>query len=225
MGGTDGTITIPSVFVGQTDGVAVKAAAGSSTTIRITTPAPLQRDGDLDSDIVFHEYGHGLTWRMIGSMSGPMSGAIGEGMADVLAITINGDDRVGEYSSSDAVGIRSAPYANFPRTYGSVTGASGVHFDGEIYGAIGWRLRELYLAEGLTPEQLLRDLVQGMRFTPAAPNYQQMRDGILAATATNDCKVWTAFAQYGVGSGATSSISAGVVTVNESFTIPAGVCP
>jgi len=227
MGGTDGTITIPSVFVGQSDGATIKASAGSNTTIRLTNPAPLQRDGDLDSDIVFHEYGHGLTWRMIGNMSGPMSGAIGEGMADVLAITINGDDRVGEYSSSNALGIRSAPYANFPRTYGSVTGANGVHFDGEIYGAIGWKLQELYVAGGLTTTDLLRDLVQGMRFTPAAPNYQQMRDGILSATTTNDCKVWTAFALYGVGSGATSSVNTttGVVTVNESFTIPAGVCP
>src|SRR6185295_11294092 len=34
MGGTDATITIPSVFVGQTSGVAIKAAAGSNTTIR-----------------------------------------------------------------------------------------------------------------------------------------------------------------------------------------------
>lgn len=224
MGGTDSTITIPSVFVGQTDGASIKAAAGTSSTIRVTTPTPLQRDGDLDADIVFHEYGHGLTWRMIGSMSGPMSGAIGEGMSDVLALILDGDDRMGEYSSSDPLGIRSAPYTNFPRTYGSVTG-SEVHFDGEIYGAIGWRLHELYLAGGLTDTDLLRDVVQGMTFTPAAPNFQQMRDGILAATATNDCKVWTAFAQYGVGSGATSSISGGVITVNESFTIPAGVCP
>jgi hypothetical protein len=224
MGGTDTTITIPSVFVGQTDGSSIKAAAGSNTTIRLTTPAPLQRDGDLDSDIVFHEYGHGLTWRMIGSMSGPMSGAIGEGMGDVLAIVMNSNDVMGEYAASDPLGIRSAPYANFPRTYGSVTG-SEVHFDGEVYGAIGWKLRELYLAGGLTTTDLLRDLVQGMRFTPAAPNFQQMRDGILAGTATNDCKVWTAFAQYGVGSGATSSINGSVITVTESFVIPAGVCP
>jgi extracellular elastinolytic metalloproteinase len=225
MGGTDSTITIPAVFVGQTDGATLKAAAGTSSTIRLTTPAPLQRDGDLDSDIVYHEYGHGLTWRMIGSMSGPMSGAIGEGMSDVLAVVLNGDDRVGEYSASDARGIRSAPYTSFPRTYGSVTGAGGVHFDGEVYGAIGWKLRELYLAASLTETDLLRDLVQGMRFTPAAPNYQQMRDGILTATTTNDCKVWTAFALYGVGSGATSSVSGSTVTVTESFTIPAGVCP
>ncbi len=225
MGGTDGTITIPSVFIGQTDGTAVKAAAGSNTTIRLTNPAPLKRDGDLDADIVFHEYGHGLTWRMIGSMSGPMSGAIGEGMGDVLAIVLNGDDRMGEYSASDPLGIRSAPYSTHPRTYGDVTGANGVHFDGEVYGAIGWKLLELYTAGGLTNTDLLRDLVQGMRFTPAAPNFQQMRDGILSATATNDCKVWTAFAQYGVGQGATSSVSGSVVTVTESFVIPAGVCP
>ena len=225
MGGTDNTITIPSVFVGQSSGTSIKAAAGSNITIRVTTPAPLQRDGDLDSDIVFHEYGHGLTWRMIGSMSGPMSGALGEGMSDVLAVILDGDDRMGEYSASDPLGIRSAPYTNYPRTYGDVTGANGVHFDGEVYGAIGWKLLELYTAGGLTNTDLLRDLVQGMRFTPAAPNFQQMRDGILAATATNDCKVWTAFAQYGVGEGATSSVNGSVVTVNESFTIPAGVCP
>lgn len=225
MGGTDGTITIPSVFVGLTDGTAIKAAAGSSTTIRLTTPAPLQRDGDLDGDIVWHEYGHGLTWRMIGNMSGPLSGAIGEGMGDVLAIVVNGDDRVGEYSSSDAKGIRSAPYTNHPRTYGDVTGAGGVHFDGEVYAAIGWKLRELYLADGLTETDVLRDLVQGMRFTPAGPSYQQMRDGILAATSTNDCKVWTAFALYGVGDGASSVVNGSTVTVTESFTIPAGVCP
>jgi extracellular elastinolytic metalloproteinase len=225
MGGTDATITIPSVFVGQTDGTAIKAAAGTSSTIRITTPAPLQRDGDLDADVVFHEYGHGLTWRMIGNMSGTMSGAIGEGMSDVLALIMDGDDRMGEYAASDPLGIRTAPYDNFPRTYGSVTG-SEVHFDGEIYGAIGWKLLQLYQAGGLTSTDLLRDVVQGMRFTPAAPNFQQMRDGILAATTTNDCKVWTAFAQYGVGNGATSTVSgSGVITVTESFAIPAGVCP
>jgi extracellular elastinolytic metalloproteinase len=223
MGGTDTTITIPSVFVGLTSGASIKASAGSSGTIRASNPAPLQRDGDLDSDIVYHEYGHGLTWRMITRMDGPVAGAIGEGMGDVLAIVLNGDDRVGEYSASDPVGIRSAPYTNYPRTYGDVTG-TGVHFDGEVYAAIGWKLRELYLANGFTTTQLLRDMVQGMNFTPARPFYEHMRDGILAAT-TRDCLVWTAFAQYGVGQGAKATIQGSAVSVTESFTIPAGICP
>ena len=91
---TTPTVTISSVFIGQADGNALKAIlpAPANVTARLTVPAPLQRDGDLDSDIVFHEYGHGLTWRMIGRMSGPMSGAIGEGMSDTLAMTASSTD-------------------------------------------------------------------------------------------------------------------------------------
>ena len=77
---------------------------------------------------------------MIGSMSGPMSGAIGEGMGDVLAIIINGDDRVGEYAASDPAGIRSVPYGSYNEEYKAAFTATEVHLDGELYGAIGWRL-------------------------------------------------------------------------------------
>src|SRR5262249_6841309 len=101
MGGTDSTITIPSVFVNQTGGPATKRGLPAKGTIRLTDPPPLQRDGDVDSDVVFHEYGHGLSWRMIGKMDGPMSGAIGEGNSDTFAVILNEDDRVGEYSFSD----------------------------------------------------------------------------------------------------------------------------
>ena len=106
MGGTSRTITIPSVMVGQTDGGTLRTLLGSSATERKAPTAPLQRDGDIDSDVVFHEYCHGLTWRMIGRMDGPISGAIGEGMSDTCALLLNGDDRRGEYSASDPVGIR-----------------------------------------------------------------------------------------------------------------------
>ena len=67
-----------------------------------------------------HEFGHGVTWRMIGAMSGPLSGAIGEGMSDVLAILINNDDTVGEHSYNNTNGIRSAPYTGYSRTYGDM---------------------------------------------------------------------------------------------------------
>ena len=141
LGGTGTGITIPSVFVGQSS--RPKMVAATNATLRKVNPPPLSRDGDVDSDIVYHEYGHGLTWRMIGSMGGVMSGAIGEGMSDVLAVLINGDDKVGEYSGFAANGIRTAPYHNYPRTYKSFAGTE-VHLDGEIYGAIGWRLGELF---------------------------------------------------------------------------------
>jgi extracellular elastinolytic metalloproteinase len=224
MGGADATITIPSVFVGKTNGAAIKASLPTSGTIRLTDPPPLQRDGDVDSDIVWHEYGHGLSWRMIGKMSGPMSGAIGEGNSDVLSVIINEDDVVAEYSTNDPLGLRSAPYTNYPRTYGDVTG-SEVHFDGEVYGAIGWQLFLNYTGAGVSKSALLDDIVDGMNFTPAGPTFEDMRDGILASVAANapshECLVWKAFAKYGVGVGAKGKVQGSVVVVTESFALPA----
>ena len=128
-----------------------------------TTP---NRDGDLDSDIVWHEYGHGLTWRMIGSMSGPFAGAIGEGMSDVLAIYTNRDDLVGEYSTNNSSrGIRRYRYTNYPLTYGDVSGGS-VHNDGEIYAATMWKLLELWEADDRTQDLLFDAVIDGMNYTP-----------------------------------------------------------
>jgi hypothetical protein len=222
MGGTDATITIPSVFVGQTDGATLAGATGVNATIGPAANPPLMRDGDLDSDIVFHEYGHGLTWRMIGDMSGPMSGAIGEGMSDVLAILINDDDTVGEYSFSDPIGIRSAPYSVHEVTYGGFTG-SGVHLDGEIYAATIWKLWQIWQREGLSQDLLFDYLIDGMNYTPAGPAMEDMRDGILAASPSqaHDCLVWEAFASKGIGVGADAQIRGPNVTITESFAVPA----
>lgn len=202
-------------------------ADGSSGRMQmyLWTQTSPQRDGDLDSDIILHEYGHGLTWRMIGSMSGPISGAIGEGMSDVLAIVYHDNDVVGEYSFANPVGIRSAPYTNYPRTLGNF-GGSSVHFDGEIYAATIWDLKGRYGNDDL----LMRDLIGGMRFTPAGPTYPDMRDGIVAqvnARGGDTCPVWESFAQFGIGDGARMSVKGGgpfgggKVSVTESFALPA----
>ncbi len=228
MGGTEHRIRIPSVMVGLTDGNTIKSGLpGVNATVRKKDPPPLQIDGDLDSDVVYHEYGHGLTWRMIGGMDGPLAGAIGEGMSDTLAIILNEDDRVGEYAFSNPIGVRTAPYTNYPRTYGDVAGTE-VHFDGEVYGAIGWRLFELFGTAG--KDTLLDYIVDGMNFTPATPAFEDMRDGILQSVANSgsgdECLIWQAFAAYGVGVGAQGVVShQGVVTVTESFDLPAQCGP
>lgn len=204
-------------------------------------PGDLKRDGDLDSDIIFHEYGHGLTWRMIGGMSGAMSGAVGEGMSDVLAILINNNDRVGEYSYNDpaGVGIRSAPYTGYSRTYGDFTGDS-VHKDGEIYAATIWRLWEIFQGNGLDDtinisQDILFDyLIRGMIYTAPGPAFEDMRDGILDAVGLagtgDECLIWEAFAAFGVGVGANAEITKKgnparpriTVTITESMALPTG---
>lgn len=212
-GGTDSTVTIPSLMISQVDGADLRARVSPTGTIRLKAVQPLRIDGNLDSDIVYHEYGHGLTWRMIGGMSGPMSGAIGEGASDVVAFMVNGDDAIGEYAASNPLGIRRFRYGGYPLTYANVTGA-GVHADGEIYAATMWRLRELWLASGRSNDTLFGHFVDGMNFTPSSPKFEDMRKGMLASIAASGgadaiarCTlVWQAFAQFGIGDGARGTV-------------------
>src|SRR5688500_10839743 len=130
---------------------------------------------------------------MIDIMSGTMDGAIGEGMSDICAMLLTavgdqgnqlteGADVVAEYSASNPGGIRRQPYAGYSLiTYGGISGTS-VHNDGEVYGAIGWRLFELFGASRV--DELFGYLVDGMNYTPPTPTYEQMRDGILQAVAS-----------------------------------------
>ena len=219
-------VTIPSVMVGKNDGATIKGLVGQTATLRLASPAPMQIDGGLDSDIVYHEYCHGLTWRMIGNMSGPMAGAIGEGMSDVCAILMNDDPVIGEYATSNSgSGVRSAPYNQYLRTYKDWAGTE-VHFDGEIYGAIGWAMWSNFKAAGVPVDTVFTYVVDGMNYTPAGPTVEQMRDGILQSIANSGnahgCHVWRAFAQYGVGVGAQAVVKGSRVTITESQAVPAG---
>ena len=223
MGGTNRRVTIPAIMISQADGAALRGLASPSGTMRLKAVQPLQIDGALDSDVVYHEYGHGLTWRMIGGMSGPLAGAIGEGASDGVAMLVNGNDRPGQYAASSAAGIRRHPYSGYPLTYGAVTGAE-VHDDGEIYAAVVWRLIELF--GPARRSELFTYYVDAMNFIPTTPSYEQMRDGMLQAVATGPvpadrCTIWAAFAQFGIGVGATGVANGdGTVTIHETFAKP-----
>jgi hypothetical protein len=217
-------VTIGSVMVSKNSGDALKALGTPSVNVARLAVQPLQIDGALDSDVVYHEFCHGLTWRMIGRMSGPLAGAIGEGMSDGCSLLINSEnDVVAEYAGSDPRGIRSAPYTNYPRSYGDVQGTE-VHFDGEVYAAIVWKMIQDFGAGNR--DKLFDYIVGGMNFTPAKPTFEDMRDGILSAVAAgstpSDCTlVWAAFAHYGVGAGAQGTVHGAKVIVTESKMVPA----
>jgi len=218
-GAVGSKVKIPALMISQNDGAALKLIASPQVTMREIAVLPLQIDSTLDADVVFHEYGHGLSWRMIGGMDGPLAGAIGEGNSDGIAMLLNGDDRIAEYSTSNPNGFRRAPYTAYPLTYKNVTGAE-VHNDGEIYAAVIWRLMELF---GNDRETLFGYVVDGMNYTPSTPAYEDMRDGILAAIANSSgssqhcALVWQAFAQFGIGVGAQGVVTATGVQITESF--------
>jgi hypothetical protein len=222
MGGS-GRRLIPAVMVGKLDGATLKTLVGQNATERLKATTPPKMDGSLDADVVFHEYGHGLTWRMIRSVSGKLAGAIGEGASDGIAMILNGDDVIGEYRSGSATGIRRERYDTDSLSDNDVTGAS-VHNDGEIDGAIIWDLRKLVLAAGGTDGALLDLYVGGMRFTSATPDDEAMRDGLLQqGSATEECMVWRAFAK--VGDDADGRVTSRGVSTTESFTVPATCTP
>lgn len=234
-GGTDRKVKIPSGMVGKADGATLRGFAGQSATLKKKASAPPQLDGDVDSDIVYHEYGHGLTWRMIGSMSGVLAGAIGEGASDVNAFLINNDPIVGEYAFANPAGIRRSSYEGYPYTYsyvGSGTGSYEVHNDGEIYAAAMWKFVQDARTAGKTTPEIQKIFVGGMDYTPATPAFENMRDGMLAylaapgAVALDKCIVWRAFAKFGVGYGAKGTVSPrGTVSITQSFALGDGCAP
>jgi extracellular elastinolytic metalloproteinase len=143
MGGADPTITIPAVMVSLPDTNTIKAGLPATGKVS-SNPAAVQRDGDLESGIIFHEYGHGLSLRLTG---GPgincLTGneQMGEGWSDYVAIAglldpalddPEGPRGMGPYvlwqDTRQGNGIRPRPYSRNmeiqPFTYDSIkTGA------------------------------------------------------------------------------------------------------
>ena len=172
-----------------------------------TSPNP-DRDSSVDGDVVFHEYGHGISNRLIGNgstaLQGTQSGAMGEGWSDYWAITLNGDGAVGEYVVNNTIGIRRAAYtvpaATVHDSYADICKQGcEVHRDGEVWAATLWDLRTQLGAA--TTDRLV---LNGMKFTPIRPSFLDARDGIIQAdqnlnAGANRCAIWIVFARHGMG--------------------------
>jgi hypothetical protein len=127
VGGTgeDASITIGVVGISLPDGTALKAALAGGVSARIRREAEAELDGNLDTTVVAHEWGHYLHHRLTLCESTQQCGAMSEGWADFIAlhlITRSGDDFDGAYgmalydtrrASIDAgyFGLRRYPYS------------------------------------------------------------------------------------------------------------------
>ena len=185
-----------------------------------------ERAGSFDADIIWHEYGHGVIWRMVGGMDTPIAWAVNEGFADGLAVIATGNDAVGEWAANRTSGIRSSRYANYPKRLSDYRpGRSNAHRNGELYGAAMWELREEFRRAGRSDDQAMDLVIEGLNHTQPGPTFLDMRDGLLAAGDSNeDCRVWRAFAKLGMGEGArmswSGSASSPNVSVSASTRVP-----
>jgi extracellular elastinolytic metalloproteinase len=123
-----------------------------------TSPNP-DRDGDLDAGIVFHEYGHGISNRLVG---GPANVSCltnrqqpGEGLSDWWALAhtaevgdTGADPRgIGTYAlgqPTSGAGIRTQRYSTNPSvntwTYASINGMAVPHGVGSVWAQAAWEV-------------------------------------------------------------------------------------
>ena len=60
-GANGGSVTISSIFIGQSDGDTIKANLAAPVDVTLKLNSTINRDSDLDNGIIAHEYGHGLS--------------------------------------------------------------------------------------------------------------------------------------------------------------------
>lgn len=196
---------------------------GSSPEMNMGLVTSTNRHTAFDSSVVFHEFMHGVTNRLVGgpmndrALEAPQSGGMGEGWGDYIACTINNSTVVGSWVVNQTDGIRGFPYtSNFPDTFAKIgTGRyDEVHNIGEIWCAI---LMEVNRKIGKKLGVQL--VIDALKLSPANPSFLDMRDAILAAlenkltagqlTANEHATVrqalWSVFARFGMGPNARSN--------------------
>ncbi|MBL1222798.1 T9SS-dependent M36 family metallopeptidase [Chryseobacterium sp. L7] len=175
MGGTDATVTIPSILVTNAEGEYIKAKLAASTTVNVDLRVDAKYDGSFDNGIVTHEYGHGISNRMTGTGYNCLNSnadreQMGEGWSDFFALMVTnrpGDNAsvprgMGTYPIGQATtggGIRPAKYSpDFAIngfTYGDTNGMEyanqngvlvpDVHSIGFIWATMLWDLHWKYV--------------------------------------------------------------------------------
>lgn len=155
MGGTDATISIPSVLITNSEGEYIKTQLNNSIPVNVTLksdPATaVTPDGSFDNGVITHEYGHGISNRLTGNgytclLKSASKEQMGEGWSDFFALMLTnkpGDNEniprsIGTYASgqsTNGAGFRPSKYSpDFSvndYTYGDTNGME-IEEDGEI---------------------------------------------------------------------------------------------
>ena len=167
------------------------------------------RDGDFDNVIIAHEYGHGISFRLVGGPNANVLGGseqMGEGWSDWfgLVMTIRpGDNRntprsVGTFAigqSTTGGGIRPTRYSTDlavnGTTYNDIGGLAVPHGVGYGFATILWDMTwDLIDLEGYDADQYngtggnniaMALVIEGLKNTANNPGFVSGRDGILQA--------------------------------------------
>jgi len=215
-------------------------ADGSRPTMNMGLVTSTNRHTALDADVVFHEYAHGLTNRLVGgplndaALEAVQSGGMGEGWSDYFACIALGKNVVGDWVVNRPAGIRMFRYdENFPDTYADID--SGRYADGEPHnlGEV-WCATLLSLARQIGAWPFTQIVVDALKLTSANPSFLAARDAILLASghyahaqgmadpAAFVHTVWQGFARYGMGPAARTDGANLLTGIVADFEAPPG---
>jgi len=196
---------------------------GTSPVMNMGLVTSTDRHTAFDSSVVYHEFMHGVTNRLVGgpmnahALRSPQSGGMGEGWGDFVAGIINDTTVVGAWVVGRPGGIRKFPYdSNFPDGFGALGQGryTQVHNIGEI-----WCATLMEMSRRIGKGLAVQLVVDALKLSPANPSFLNMRDALVAALGhmhtagqlTDDQNadalegMWGAFAQFGMGPGARSN--------------------
>ena len=200
-------------------------------------------DGSLDSEVLVHEYTHGVSLRLVRNLGGHHGGAMGEAWSDFFALeftTPEGAPPDGVYAIGDYfwqrlnTGIRTRPYSTDmsvnPATFadlGRIGFLPAIHQDAGIWveALLEVRanlIRQFGEKEGRRRTRLL--VLDGMKLSVPSPTMVDARDGILLADRSDfkgesQTQIWQAFAKRGLGATAYAP-NTNSTRVNASFDQP-----
>jgi extracellular elastinolytic metalloproteinase len=196
---------------------------GFSPTMNMGLVESTNRHTALDSTVVFHEFTHGVTNRLVGgrmdarALEEDQSAGMGEGWGDYIACTINDTNVVGSWVVNKPNGIRKFRYDEiFPDDFRKLgTGRyNEVHNIGEI-----WCATLMAMNRRIGKNIALQLVIDALKLSPSNPSFLDMRDSILLAfenmLSADKIKpdqadsirrgIWEAFAKFGMGPGARSN--------------------
>jgi extracellular elastinolytic metalloproteinase len=184
---------------------------GTSPEMNMGLVRGINRHTAFDSDVVFHEFTHGVTNRMVGavhdarSLEEPQSQGMGEGWSDYFALTFQNclglikdpgfaeRNVIGDWVADQPPGIRMHPYDdNYPGTFGMIAAppySTDEHAIGEIWCATLMKInRDFGQVLGGSRDARISGhrigwqmVVDALLLTQSSPSMLDARDAILQA--------------------------------------------
>lgn len=216
FGSGDGSVptNVVRLTLGNADGSAPQLIVG---VFDLSDGEGILKDAAFETDLLIHEYAHGVLVRMLGSagcFNGRHPSALAEGWADFFAASFTDDPVIGAWLADDEdSGLRTTSLAESSRSLANFCfNGCNAQRDGELWSATLWDLRRALVQARGAPGATLAEAIafEALRYVPCQPTMLDARDALLLADLAvtggeNHCLIWQVARGRGMGVGASAT--------------------